>query len=85
VWYSGYSPCGVRPQVQLNQQKFFGNSFAYETREVMHETGHSFGLNHHCNGDSIMNNGASDCNYGSWLIPQHYYSTDRVGINNVYP
>lgn len=50
----------------------------------MHETGHSLGLTHHCSSPSIMNNGAGDC-YGGRFGGTGYFSTDRYGINNVYP
>lgn len=49
----------------------------------MHETGHSLGLAHHCQGDSIMNCGGS-CNNGRWLQVMSYQPTDRNGINDVY-
>jgi hypothetical protein len=78
-------PCGVRPQVQMNVDKYFANGYTYREREIMHETGHSMGLAHHCSGNSIMNDGSSSCNGGAWFIPLHYYSTDRWGINYIYP
>lgn len=51
----------------------------------MHETGHAFGLADHCTNDAIMNNGLIDCNGGKWTSIMQYMSTDRTGINSVYP
>jgi hypothetical protein len=85
AFWGTYSPCGVRPQVQINADRYFSRDWTYRAREIMHETGHSMGLDHHCSGNSIMNNGASDCNGGAWYIPLHYYSTDRWGIQAIYP
>jgi hypothetical protein len=83
-WYTSY-PCGSRPNVQINEDKFFSHSSTYEVNELMHETGHALGLAHHCTGPSIMDNGASDC-YGGWFGGNPgYFATDRAGIDNVYP
>jgi len=51
----------------------------------MHETGHSLGLAHHCNSDSIMNDGTSGCNGGAFTNITGYQQTDLDGIHNVYP
>jgi hypothetical protein len=42
----------------------------------MHETGHSFGLAHHCSGNSIMNDGTSGCNGGAWANINGYQATE---------
>lgn len=85
-WGKPY-PCGQRPQVQINQQKYYGASATYRKREILHETGHSHGLSHHCSGNSIMNDGSSSCNSGKFtsLSPMVYYATDRTGISSTYP
>lgn len=83
-WGTSY-PCGSRPNVQINQQKFFGNSATYEESELTHETGHSLGLAHHCSSPSIMNDGSSSCYGGRFGSAPGYFATDRSGINNVYP
>ena len=60
----------------------------YEESEIEHETGHSFGLAHHCTGYAVMNNGASGCPdgyLGHFGSAPGYYATDRQGIDNVYP
>jgi hypothetical protein len=85
-WGQGY-PCGVYAQVEINNQKFFGASTAYKTRELMHETGHSnnfSGSPHHCNSDSINNDGTSGCNSARWYEVTGYLETDRIGINHTY-
>ncbi len=84
TWY----PCGSRPTVQINQQKFFSHSLSYEESEIEHESGHSLGLAHHCTGYAVMNNGASGCPdgyLGHFGSAPGYYATDRQGIDNVYP
>ena len=86
-WGTSY-PCGSRPTVEINTQKFFGNSLSYEESEIEHETGHSFGLAHHCVGIAVMNNGASSCPdgwQGHFGSAPGYFATDRQGIDNVYP
>ena len=86
-WGTSY-PCGSRPNVQINTQKFFGNSATYRESELEHETGHGLGLAHHCTGPAVMNNGASGCPdgyQGRFGSAPGYFATDRSGINNVYP
>ncbi|VAW09515.1 hypothetical protein MNBD_ACTINO02-2104 [hydrothermal vent metagenome] len=85
-WNTTY-PCGQRPRVEINEDKYAANSSTYKKRLIMHETGHSLGLKHHCSGNSIMNNGASWCNGGKWtsLNPMEYWPTDRLGISQMYP
>lgn len=85
-WGSSY-PCGMRPTVQINQDRYFNSSATYQKRQIMHETGHSQSLNHHCNGDSIMNDGSGGCNGGKYtsLNPMIYFPTDRQGVSNIYP
>ena len=82
-------PCGTHSSVvHLNESRFgsgSGYSQAYQQRLIMHETGHSLGLAHHCSSDSIMNDGTSSCNGGTWTQVMSYQSTDRLGIRNVYP
>jgi hypothetical protein len=88
AFWSTYSPCGSRPTVEINQQKFFANSLSYKESEIEHESGHSLGLYHHCTGFAVMNNGASSCpdGYaGHFGSAPGYYATDRSGIDNVYP
>jgi len=86
-WGAPY-PCGSHPStVHLNLSRFTSSSYsnAYRERLIMHETGHSLGLNHHCSSDAIMNSGLSDCNGGRWTSVMSYQETDRQGIRNVYP
>jgi hypothetical protein len=79
-------PCGSHPSVvHMNQPKFLNTSDVGRRRLIMHETGHSHGLAHHCSGDSIMNDGTSGCNGGRWSVVTGYLATDRQGILNVYP
>lgn len=83
-WGVSY-PCGVRPTVTMNKPVWNTLSEANRRRLIMHETGHSLGLNHHCNADSIMNDGTSGCNGGRWGQVTGYLLTDRFGINAIYP
>ncbi len=84
-WNTSY-PCGMRPTVHINRTTWNGISTANSRRRlIMHETGHSHGLNHHCNSNSIMNNGLSNCNNGRWTQVMSYQVTDRTGVNSVYP
>jgi hypothetical protein len=87
AFFSKPYPCGMRPQVQINTNKFFANSATYQVRELLHETGHGNGLSHHCTSDSIMNDGSSACNGGKFtsLSPLAYWATDRAGISATYP
>ena len=71
--------------MHLNKPKFLNTSNQGRRRLLMHETGHSQGLDHHCTSDAIMNDGTSGCNGGRWLEVTGYLATDRQGIVNVYP
>lgn len=80
------SPCGSHPStVHVNLDKWGTTSDLGKERLIMHETGHSLGLAHHCTSDSIMNDGGSACNGGKWLDVMVYKSTDREGIWKIYP
>jgi predicted Zn-dependent protease len=81
-WGTSY-PCGSRPNVQINQQKYSANSASYRETLLQHETGHSYGLDHHCTSAAVMNQGVSSCYGGRWGGP--YFATDRAGIDRVYP
>jgi hypothetical protein len=79
-------PCGSHPStVHINLTKWNNTSSTGKVRLIMHETSHSLGLAHHCTGDSIMNNGASTCNAGSWTSVMSFQPTDRSGISSIYP
>lgn len=82
-WNTSY-PCGVRPTVKINLAKWNNTSSAGRERLIIHETGHSNGLRHHCLGDSVMNDGSSSCNQGRWSVVMNYQPTDRKGINSIY-
>lgn len=82
-WSVSY-PCGVRSTVHVDNTWWNNASTNSRERLIMHETGHSFGLAHHCTADSIMNDGTPGCNGGAWTSVMEYKSTDRTGINNVY-
>lgn len=85
IWSARY-PCGSHPSiVHLNKPKYLNTSSTGRQRLIMHETGHSQGLDHHCTGDAIMNSGVSSCNGGRWLEVMGYRATDRAGIRNVFP
>lgn len=77
-------PCGDRPIVQINQDKYWSNSLAYQQRLLMHETSHSIGLGHHCGVPAVANQGGASCPWLS-LSPFGYQATDRQGVSNVYP
>lgn len=79
-------PCGSHPStVHVNWDKWGSTSDLGRERLIMHETGHSLGLAHHCTSDSIMNQGISTCNGGRWLEVMVYKQTDREGIRSMYP
>lgn len=81
-------PCGYHPSiVHLNRSRFTSSSYSVEYRQrlIMHETGHSLGLSHHCSSDAIMNDGTSSCNSGRWTQVMGYQATDRAGIRAIYP
>lgn len=83
-WNESY-PCGMRPDVHIDTT--WWNNATQQNRErlIMHETGHSFGLSHHCSADAIMNDGSGGCTGPSgWLGVMEYKATDRNGINNIY-
>ena len=83
-WGVSY-PCGRRPEVHLDLAWWNATTALNRERLVMHETGHSQGLQDHCTSDSIMNSGVSTCNGGKWTAIMQYQSTDRSGVSNVYP
>lgn len=79
-------PCGYFPsRVHINQVKWNVTTDQGKVRLLLHETGHSPGLDHHCKGDSIMNDGSSACNRGRWLVVTGWEKTDRLGFRNIYP
>jgi hypothetical protein len=82
-WNESY-PCGMRPDVHFDTTWWNNASQTSRERLVMHETGHSFGLSHHCSEDAIMNDGSGGCNGGAWTSVMEYQSTDREGIDSVY-
>lgn len=69
----------------MNKPKYLNTLPLPRQRLIMHETGHSQGLDHHCSSDSIMNKGADGCNENRWLEVMSYLATDREGIRGVYP
>jgi len=82
------SPCGSHPSiVHLNVSRFTGDTYslAYRRRLIIHETGHSLGLNHHCGSSSIMNDGTAGCNGGAFTNISGYQGTDHRGVRRVYP
>lgn len=84
-WNATY-PCGSHPAtVHINLEKWNTKTTTWRERLIMHETGHSHGLDHHCTSDSIMNDGSSTCNGGKWTAIMSYQVTDRKGINSIYP
>lgn len=82
-WSESY-PCGMRPTVHLDTTWWSSASATSRERLIMHETGHSFGLSHHCSADAIMNDGSGGCNGGAWTSVMTYQATDRTGINDTY-
>lgn len=81
-------PCGTHPSVvHLNNSRFNDNAYSdhYRRRLIMHETGHSLGLGHHCSSDSIMNDGGGGCNGGAFTNINGYQATDIEGIRDIYP
>jgi hypothetical protein len=79
-------PCGTHwSTVHINNPKWVNTTAQGRRRLIMHETGHSNGLAHHCTSNSIMNDGSAGCNGGAWLNVDGYLATDRMGIVNIYP
>lgn len=83
AWNETY-PCGTMATVYIDINDWNGINSTNKTRLIMHETGHSNGLDHHCNSDSIMNDGTAGCNNSTWTAVMDYLSTDRDGINDIY-
>lgn len=85
IWSVAY-PCGSHwSTVHINGPKWDNTTAAGRRRLIMHETGHSEGLAHHCSSDSVMNDGKATCNGGAWLNVTGYMATDRAGIVDIYP
>lgn len=84
-WQWTSYPCGTRAIVHINRETWNSISDLNRQRLIMHETGHSNGLSHHCDSDSIMNDGTSACRGWRWLSVMSYQSTDRSGISGIYP
>lgn len=82
-WNENY-PCGMRPDVHFDTTWWSSASNDSRERLIMHETGHSFGLSHHCSADAIMNDGSGGCNGGAWTSVMSYQATDRDGIDDTY-
>lgn len=82
-WGQSY-PCGVRSEVKIRSSWWDSASSLSRQRHIMHETGHSLGLDHLCTSDSIMNDGSDSCNSGRWTQVMEYKSSDRKSINAVY-
>ena len=79
-------PCGTHPsRVHINLDWWNSSNNNSRERLIMHETGHSMGLDHHCSSDSIMNTGADTCNQKRWTEVMVYKPTDRNGIVGIYP
>ncbi len=78
-------PCGTISEVHINKPKWDTTSSMGRERLIIHETGHSHRLQHHCTSNSIMNDGTSVCNGGAWTSVMTYQPTDRTGINSIYP
>lgn len=77
--------CGLHPSViHVNGVKWHATSSAGQKRLIMHETGHSQGLWHHCLDHSVMNDG-TNCHVDHWLTVTGYLATDRAGVVAVYP
>lgn len=88
TFFEGKRPCGTHwATVHLNESRFTNSNYshAYRRRLIMHETGHSLGLAHHCSSNAIMNDGTSSCNGGAWTNINGYQGTDRQGVRNLYP
>lgn len=84
-WDAPY-PCGMHlSNVHINDDFWAGASNNSRERLLMHETGHSLRLAHHCSSDSIMNDGSQGCNGGAWTSVMVYKPTDRDGIVDIYP
>lgn len=85
-YWGAHYPCGVHPStVHINLPKWNDRSGLWRERLIMHETGHSNGLDEHCSSDAIMNDGTSSCNGGNWTEVMEYRATDRTGFRSVYP
>ena len=78
-------PCGVRSDIYIDGSVWSSISTTSQARLIMHETGHSLGLDHHCASDSIMNDGTGGCNSGAWTSVMEYQDIDRESITAVYP
>lgn len=62
LWAAPY-PCGTHySYVRINKARFDSVYSDFDRKQlIIHETGHSMGMNHHCGGDSIMSDGRSGC------------------------
>lgn len=84
--YWGLShPCGDRGRVTIRSSWWNSKTSTNRQRIIMHETGHSLGLDEHCTSNAIMNDGTNTCNGGKWTTIMSYQSTDRGGIDAIYP
>lgn len=83
-WGQSY-PCGNYAIVQIDNTRWanYGTGNLRQ-RLIEHETGHSVGMADYCSSDSIMNNGASNCNSGRWTAVMYYQSVDRTNTSAVY-
>ncbi len=87
AWDNPYK-CGYHPsKVHINNDMWVSHNSNtnWQERLLMHETGHSLGLAHHCTSDSIMNDGSSGCNGAAWTSVMVYKPTDRAGIVDTFP
>lgn len=82
-------PCGSHPsRVHIKLSSWQNHGDMWRERLIMHETGHSLGIAHHCADDSIMNTPAGNgpaCTEANWTDVMVWKAHDRDAHVNVYP
>ncbi|HEX9697180.1 MAG TPA: hypothetical protein VGB64_12815 [Actinomycetota bacterium] len=77
-------PCGTHyATIHINKDRYYNQYDAYYRKHLLlHETGHSMGMQHHCSsGSSVMRTGQSTCS-----ATMGYSAHDRLVVrDDIYP
>lgn len=84
-WGLNQDQCGWEfTYIHINKTRWQGKVSRGETywpaRLIIHELGHTVGLNDYCAADAAMNNSLGGCNGGKWAGITSWTAIDRDGV-----